>query len=234
MNRNRHETIRSVLKFILLIIFVIGIPLLLYFTNKEFLDTFSSVDEFSTYLKSFGKTANMIYLAVQITQVVIAVIPGTILEMCSGYLFGAGIGICYTILGCFIGTVIDYWISRYLGHDFVKLFIKEEDIIKYQNILNSRKGILPCFIIYLIPGLPKDIVNFIAGISGMKFSYFIVTCMIGRLPGLIGSVLMGSTLGSSNYTAFWIITIGATIILILSFIFRKDIQKFIDRSNNKE
>lgn len=221
--------IRSIVKFFGFILFTFGIPLLIYLTNQDIFSNFKTVEDAASYIKSFGAKAVLAYIGIQVFQVVIALIPGQIVEMASGYLYGMLFGCLMTYFALIIGTVIDYTIAKLLGRDFVELVIPKKDVIKYTNMLNSKKGIIICFFLYLIPGFPKDIVSYIAGLSGIDFKVFIIVSTIGRSPGLIGAVAMGALLVNKNYTGFIIIGIIAVLGFFCAFIFKKQINNYIEK-----
>ena len=120
-----------------------------------------------------------------------------------------------------------------LGQGFVRLFMSEEPFIKYQERLNSNKAYTLCFILYLIPGIPKDILCYVAGASEIRFLPFLIISMAGRLPGLIGSIVMGSLVDSGNYVIARVILGIACILAVLGFIYRNKLSDYMDRLKEK-
>jgi uncharacterized membrane protein YdjX (TVP38/TMEM64 family) len=105
----------------------------------------------------------------------------------------------------------------------------EERMQEYVKRLNSERAYLIVFLIYLIPGLPKDLVCYAAGMSDMKYRAFILLSTVGRIPGMCGSLLFGHMFMQKNYTGMIIVAIVAGIILLLCFLFRKRLRTWMDK-----
>ena len=103
----------------------------------------------------------------------------------------------------------------------------------YIERLNSKKMYAIVFFLYLIPGIPKDMVSYAAGVSEIKFKPFIIISALGRLPGMIGCLLMGDMMMEENYTGAVIIGVFAVIAFALCIIFRKKIHGLLDKFYEK-
>lgn len=229
ISEEKLDKIRSTIKFVGFIFFTFIIPIIIYLTNRDIFNNFNNVEDAAEYIRSFGNKAIFAYIGLQIFQVVVALIPGQILEMASGYLYGLLLGCLITYTGILFGTLIDYGIAKILGRDFVELVIPKKDVIKYTNLLNSKKGIAVCFVLYLIPGFPKDIVSYIAGLSGIDFKVFFIVSTVGRSAGLIGAVAMGALLVNKNYTGFYVIGVIAVLGFILAIVLKDKIYAYLDK-----
>ena len=227
------KDLKTILKGIAFIIIVVVIPLILFLTNREFFSQFKSIEDVESFIGNYGKESALVYVIFQIFQVIISVIPGEVFQVAAGYLFGPVKGVILAVIGCVIGEAIAFGLARVLGQGFVRLFMSEEQFIRYQERLNSNKAYTLCFILYLIPGIPKDILCYVAGASEIRFLPFLVTSMVGRMPGLIGSIAMGTLVDSGHYTTALIILIIACIACFLGFIYRNKIQDYIDRLKEK-
>ena len=228
MTKDR-EKLKTILKAAFLLLIIVIVPLIIYLTNKEFFAQFESIQQVEHYIESYGHLSGLVYLAFQILQVVICVLPGEIFQVAAGYLFGPFWGIVYALVGCFIGEAIAFGLARVLGRGFVRLFMSEEQFEKYSSHLNSNKGYTLCFILYLIPGIPKDILCYVAGASEIRFLPFLIISNIGRLPGLIGSIAMGSLVDSGQYVIAIVILAIACIIAVLGLIFRDRLSAYMDK-----
>jgi uncharacterized membrane protein YdjX (TVP38/TMEM64 family) len=128
-----------------------------------------------------------------------------------------------------IGAAIAFFIARLLGRDALHTIFGEERIEDYRRKLNSGKGLLALLMIYLIPGIPKDLAAYAAGISEMRFRYFIILSSIGRIPGMLGSLLTGYFFRNKNYIGIVIVAIIMGAIVIVCLIKRKDLMAMLDR-----
>ena len=227
------ERIKTILKAVAFIVIVVLIPLLVFLTNREFFAQFSNLQDVEHFIANYGKESSLVYIGLQVIQVIISVIPGELFQVAAGYLFGPITGIILAIIGCIIGEAIAFGLARVLGQGFVRLFMSDEQFHKYHERLNSNKAYTLCFILYLIPGIPKDVLCYVAGASEMRFLPFIVISMIGRLPGLVGSIAMGSLVDQGAYHIAAIILGIACIAAVLGFIYRKKLQDLMDRIKEK-
>ena len=227
------EKLKTILKAVAFLVIVVLIPLILFLTHREFFAQIESIEHVEQFIKGYGHMSGLVYIVFQIFQVVISVIPGEIFQVAAGYLFGPFWGIIYALIGCTLGEAIAFGLARVLGRGFVRLFMSEEQFEKYSSRLNSNKGYTLCFILYLIPGIPKDILCYVAGASEIRFLPFLIISMVGRLPGLVGSIVMGTLVDSGQYTIAIIILVLACIACVLGFIFRDKLSDFMDRMKEK-
>ena len=228
---NKKNVIVSILKILLLGAIVIGIPLYIYFFEKEWISQFRDFDDIIAYLQSYRLESIPIYIYIQVTQIII--IPGQIFNLAAGYLYTFFPALLFSIIGAFVGTLVSFWIARWLGSDFVHIFFGREKTQDYVKKLNSKKAYTIVFFIYLIPGIPKDVVSYAAGVSDMKFKPFMLLSLIGRLPGMMGSIMIGSMWHKEEYIGMIILAVLAITAFILCIVFRKKINKFLDEIYEK-
>ena len=231
--KDREKT-KTIIKAAFFVLLIIVIPLVLFLMNREFFAQFSSIDDVEKFIAGYGHLSGLVYIVFQIFQVVISVIPGEVFQVAAGYLFGPFWGIVYALIGCLLGEAIAFGLARLLGQGFVRLFMSEEQFIKYQERLNSNKAYTLCFILYLIPGIPKDILCYVAGASEIRFIPFLLISMIARLPGLIGSIAMGSLVDQGAYHLAAIILGIACIAAVLGFIYRNKLSEFMDKLKERK
>ena len=133
-------------------------------------------------LRQWGILAPVIFIALQALQVIIAPIPGDVTGILGGYLFGEWLGFIYSTLGLTVGSVAAFGVGRWLGVHYVRTLVSQETWGKMGFIVEAEGAIL-CFVIYLIPGLPKDLVCYLFGISPMPLWVFTLVSTLGRMPG---------------------------------------------------
>lgn len=232
--RNQHrKVIFSTIKIILLALIVIGIPLYLYFFQLDWLKEFKDIDKIVAFLNAYKSRSVLIYIGFQIVQIVISVIPGQVFQAAAGYLFGFWSALLYAMIGAVLGTGLSFLLAKLLGRDFLHIFFGEEKMSYYIERLNSKQAYAIVFFLYLIPGIPKDMVSYAAGASEMRFKPFILLSAVGRLPGMVGCLLIGSMVESGNYVGVGVLLAIAVIACILCIVFRKRINVFLDKIYNK-
>jgi len=133
-------------------------------------------------LNEWGILAPVFFVVLQALQVVVSPIPGESTGFLGGYLFGVWGGFIYSTLVLTLGSVFAFAIGRWLGAHFVRNLVSKANWERMGFIVEAEGAIL-CFIIYLIPGLPKDIVCYLFGISPMPLWVFALVSGLGRMPG---------------------------------------------------
>lgn len=149
-------------------------------------------------LRQWGILAPIVFMLLQALQVIISPIPGEATGFLGGYLFGEWLGLIYSTVGLTVGSVTAFWIGRWLGEHYVRNLVSKETWEKMGFIVEAEGAIL-CFIIYLIPGLPKDIVCYLFGISPMPLWVFTLVSSLGRVPGTWVLSAQGAHVATGNY-----------------------------------
>src|SRR3990167_1891728 len=149
-------------------------------------------------VRSWGWMATIVLVVIQALKVIISPIPGEITGPVGGALFGTWLGLLYSTIGLTVGTVFCFWIGRVWGEPLVRPFLSERHWNRMNFILEAEVSIL-CFILYLIPGFPKDIISYLFGLSPMPFWVFAVVSTVGRLPGTLISSYFGAHVAEQQY-----------------------------------
>lgn len=181
----------------------------------------SNPQKFRILLLSYGKVSALIFILFQILQVVIAVIPGEVMQLAGGYVYGTFLGALYSSFGILLGSVIVFYIVRILGFAVIKIFVSEKSLEKFNFLMNNKKSEMAMFILFLIPGLPKDMLTYIAGLTPIKPRKFFILTTIARFPALFVSSYVGSSLQDKQYTEVIVISVLAAILFIVGY-FNKD------------
>ena len=231
---DKYKKILALSKLILLVIIVAGIPAFLYLKYRAELFSKDSAERVVDYLKANSSIAALLIICIQIVQVVICFLPGQPVQFAASYMFGVARGFAFSITGAVIGTVISFYPAKLLGNDAMNLFFGEEKVRDYKKKLDSGRGLLLAFLIYLIPGIPKDIVSYVAGISDMRFRPFLLVATVGRIPGMLGSLMLGHFFGRQDYRAMIIIAVIIAVILLICYIKRDALIGFLDDVEKKD
>ena len=88
--------------------------------------------------------------------------------------------------------MITFYLARLLGKDAMHLIFGEERIGKFIHHLNSKRAFAIILVLFLIPGFPKDLITYAAGVSEVKMKPFLLLSLVGRTPAMMGTVMMGS------------------------------------------
>jgi uncharacterized membrane protein YdjX (TVP38/TMEM64 family) len=147
---------------------------------------------------AWGWAAPVVFVAIQALQVIISPIPGEITGPVGGALFGTLWGLIYSTIGLTAGTLICFAVGRRWGEPLVRPWLSERHWNRMNFILEAEGAIL-CFLLYLIPGFPKDIISYLFGISPLPFWVFAVVSTLGRLPGTWISSYLGAHVAEQQY-----------------------------------
>lgn len=214
---------------------VAGCFLTLYLTlGRELMSVISDQKTFKAWLDSFSVPANAVFVFIRAFQTVVKIIPAEPLEIGSGYVWGTFGGLFYCMLGTEIGSFVILVLTRVFGLKFVRLFVDIDKINEWNFIKNSKKKYLLLFIIYLIPGTPKDIITYFIGLTDTKFLPFLIITGIARIPAIISSTYCGSSLIDNNYTLFIAVFAVITVVSALGTYFGMKYMKKLKEKENSD
>lgn len=170
-------------------------------------------------IRSYHPYDEVVFIVLQILQVALAPIPGEFTGIIGGYLFGPLLGTIYSTIGLTIGSWLAFVIARIFGLPLVEKVVKPETIQKYDYVL-EHQGAMISFILFLIPGFPKDCLCYILGLSHMKTWKFLAISTIGRLMGTVMLSVGGGLARNDHYKTVLVISVVCVIFVVLSYIYR--------------
>lgn len=209
---------------ILLIAFFVYCGYIYYSKYFYMMKDASSVKKF---ILSYGKYSAFAFLIMQIIQVIIFFIPGEIVQIAGGYIFGTFYGSLISLAGITIGSGGSFFLSNLLGKPFIEKITAKNGATKFKKFIKSENADIAIFLIYLIPGLPKDILGYLCGASGVSGKKFMIFSTLGRLPGIFVSAYFGDKLTQGNIVPLVIIAVSMTILFIIGTIKGEKILKNI-------
>lgn len=180
-------------------IFILLSAAVAWLIGKPLLQFVSEPDKFRQWVDSHGLLGPLAFLGMMLLQVFVAVIPGEPLEIGAGYAFGAVEGTILCILGAAIGSTLVFLFVRRFGVRAVEVFISREKIQSLRFLQNTRRVHLFLLVAFLLPGTPKDVLCYVAGLTTLKLGPFILISSICRLPSIVTSTIGGSALGSGQW-----------------------------------
>lgn len=226
----RRKRMFTLVKGLILLILIVGVPVYILVWRHDLITDMSSLKDVLRYLKHFdsGRGA-VIYLVLEVLQIVISVLPGQVFQIAAGMVLGVPMGLLLSIVGAVMGTTIVYFIARGLGEEAMKLVLGPERSEKLIRAFNSERSYMTIFLIYLIPGMPKDLMAYAAGISNVRFRAFLILSTVGRIPAMTISLLFGRMILAGNRTALITIAVLVAVGIVLLLIFRKPLMELADK-----
>jgi uncharacterized membrane protein YdjX (TVP38/TMEM64 family) len=131
---------------------------------------------------SYGVFSPLAFIALQATQVVVAPVPGQVLGFAGGYLFGGLAGTAYSLTGAALGSWIAFSLARRYGRPYVERVVYGPTLEAFDEACRTR-GLLALFVVFLVPGLPDDVLCLVAGLTDLDIRKMVVVSVFGRLPG---------------------------------------------------
>lgn len=210
-----------------ILIALVVVPILTF--RHDIWALFSSVKKLEEWVRASGPLAPMVFVAIQVFQVVVFVVPGEVAQIAGGYLFGTWQGTLYSVIGLAIGSSIDFFLARLLGVPFVNALFSTERVGKLKAALASSGSKTVLFLLFLIPGIPKDALCYVCGLTPLRFRFFLLASMAGRLPGIIGSSIIGSSAANEKWFLAGAVFAGAAVLFAAGFFLRKAIEQWLHR-----
>jgi uncharacterized membrane protein YdjX (TVP38/TMEM64 family) len=151
------------------------------------------------FMKGLGAGSIPAFLAIQVIQMVVAVIPGEPIEIAAGLLYGTWGGLALCMLGSLLGSALIFFGVRKLGHKAVDKLYKKEQSSKYKFLFRSDRLNVLAFMLFLIPGTPKDILLYLFPLTPVKPGAFFLITTLARIPSIISSTYAGANLARENW-----------------------------------
>ncbi len=201
-----------------------GLTLILYETGliRFFLDKRRILE----FLDSLGPLSFIGFIVLQVTQVVAAPIPGEVTGLLGGFLYGPTLGVFLSTIGLTIGSYVAFALARTFGRPFVDKFV-DKRVMKRFDYLLHHKGAFLIFLLFLIPGFPKDYLCYILGLGHLSTAEFLVIGGTGRLFGTILLTLGGSYIRHHQYFRFFVLAGIAIIVVLIAMAYRDKIERLL-------
>jgi uncharacterized membrane protein YdjX (TVP38/TMEM64 family) len=184
------------------------------------------------FIASFGPFAAVVFVFIQALQVVAAPVPGELTGVVGGFLFGNTSGVILSTIGLTIGSLFAFGITRLFGLRFVEKIVKKQYIDKF-NYFITHKGLNITFILFLLPGFPKDSLCYLLGLTHMRLVDFLFMNIFGRLPGTLMLTLQGNALKNGKYQAFFWLLFASIVFTVVLYFTRNYIMQAVSNAIHK-
>ena len=202
MKRTLTAKQKKTLSVLAIVIFVLLSAAVAWFVGRPIVRFARQPEQFRAWVDSHGVWGPLAYVAMVFLQVVVAIIPGEPLEIAGGYAFGAWQGTALCLTGAMLGSVAVFALVRRWGMALVEVFFPADKLQKLRFLLHSSPKRTALFwLIFTVPGTPKDLLCYFAGLTDLPWSTWLLIASVGRLPSIVTSTVGGSALGEQNYRA---------------------------------
>ncbi len=179
------------------VLMLIAVVLLWPFMHEIFEP--GGVERVTTDVREAGPAGFLILLGIQFIQIVVAFIPGEVVQVAAGLIYGPWIGAAIILLGCIISSTIIFLLVHRLGAPFVQAMVPEKYMGKIKAFEESPKLNIIVFVLFLIPGLPKDVFTYLVPLTHIKLHTFVILSNLGRIPGIVISTYAAAGLATGDY-----------------------------------
>ncbi len=176
------------------------ITLVTVLVGKPIVEFVSSPEKFRIWVDSHGFWGKLAFLGMVFFQVVLALIPGEPLEIGAGYAFGTLEGTVLTVIGTVLGSTVVFFLVKRWGIRLCEVFFSRQKLLSLKILKNKKRRHILAFLIFFLPGTPKDLATYFLGLTDMKLGYVLFLSGVARLPSIITSTLGGDALGVKKYT----------------------------------
>src|SRR5437016_6019962 len=171
------------------------------------------------FLSSLGPYSAAVFMLLQALQVVISPIPGELTGVVGGYVYGVNVGFLFSTLGLTLGSWIAFELASIFGRPLVEKFVAKNILDKF-HFLPTNAGAVVSFLLFIIPGFPKDYLCYILGLTGMNLGTFLIVSTLGRMPGTYLLTMQGASIGSGQYETAIVIAAISGVIVFVAYLYR--------------
>ena len=196
LSEDRRKRVRAVSTALCI---VTGMALACAFAWNPIKQLVSDPEGFRSFVAEQGVWGPVLFVGLMAFQILVAVLPGEPLEIAAGYTFGVWGGTALCMAGALVGSAAVFLLVRAWGRPAAELFFPREKLESLPFLRDERKSTLLTFLLFLIPGTPKDLMTYAAGLTNMRFSIWLLISTFARIPSIVTSTAGGDALGMQNY-----------------------------------
>ena len=174
-------------------------------------------------IKEHPADAALIFIGLQVLQVVAAPVPGEVTGFVGGLFFGPVRGVLFSTIGLALGSWLAFILARFAGRPLVETFVNPETIRRYDYVM-KHKGLFLAFLMFLIPGFPKDLLCYLLGLGHMQQRDFLIVSTTGRLLGTMLLTLGGTFFRDQHYAAFFTLAGISITLILITMVYRENIE----------
>jgi uncharacterized membrane protein YdjX (TVP38/TMEM64 family) len=149
------------------------------------------------WVAGFGPYAPLVFLAVQSAQVVVAPVPGQLLAVAGGYLFGPLAGTAYSVAGVLVGSAVAIGLTRRYGRPYAESVVDDGTLATFDAVVDET-GEAGLFVAFLLPVFPDDALCFVAGLTEIPLRRLLVLVAVGRAPTFVAAAYLGDAVATAD------------------------------------
>lgn len=209
------EKQRKIVYIAAIIVLIVFMAAITWFVGRPLVAFAEEPEAFRAWVDASGIWGRVLFVGMVVLQVVVAFIPGEPIELAAGYAFGFLEGSLLTLAGFLLGSWLVFALVRRFGMKLVEVFFPQNKLNEIKFLQNPKKTRIISFLLMLIPGTPKDMLSYFAGLTHLKTGEWLTIVAFGRLPSLLTSTITGAAAGEKNYI-LTAVSLGITAVLTLA------------------
>jgi uncharacterized membrane protein YdjX (TVP38/TMEM64 family) len=218
------------LAFRLLFLILLTILSIYLFIHFDIYLLFKDRNKLASFITSYPYD-ELVFILLQIIQVVAAPIPGELTGFIGGYLYGPFWGTIYSTIGLTLGSWLAFMLARFFGEPILENLVKKEVFDKFEHFM-EHKGMIVFFLLFLIPGFPKDYLCYILGVSRIPLWTFLVISVAGRLIGTIMLSITGNIARNEQYFLLAVMVAIGAVVFIFTYYYRDKLLEILKKKKH--
>jgi uncharacterized membrane protein YdjX (TVP38/TMEM64 family) len=223
---------KKLVGILLLALLLIAATILLFPLFQQLADD-KGRQELIAFVHSKGAWGVFILLGLQLLQVVVAVIPGEVVEVVSGMLYGTIGGWAICTVGVLLSSMLVFFTVRKLGAGFVEKAVSSEKMKRFHFLHNAAKLESIIFLLFFIPGTPKDILTYVVPLTEVKPARFFLITSVARIPSIVSSTYAGATISDGNWRMTILIFAITGVVGLAGIFFNEKVLQHLNRRKQK-
>ncbi len=225
---------RKILSGMVIIAFLVFCFVVGWFVGKPMLRFVEDYEGFKAWIEQSGFMGRVYFVLMVIFQVIIALVPGEPLEIAAGFAFGAIEGTILCVIGITVGSIIVFYLVRKFGIKLVEVFFSTEKIKSLKFLQNKKKVTALVFLMFFLPGTPKDLLTYFVGLTKINFWAFFFIASIARLPSIVTSTIGGDRLVEGDYFVAIVVFVATFALSVLGWFAYTKILRSKDNQTKQE
>lgn len=204
-----------------------------WFVGRPLIEHLREPEAFRAWIDAHGWLGRLAFVGISVLQIVIAIIPGEPVEMFAGYAFGFWLGTALCEAGILIGGALVFAFVHRFGRRALEIFFSREKVDSLGFLKDEKKLGFWVFLLFFIPGTPKDILTYVVPLTSMKLGHFLLLSGVARLPSVITSTIGGDALGTGNHWfAVAVFAVAGILSLAGALVYRRITRRREQKSQN--
>jgi uncharacterized membrane protein YdjX (TVP38/TMEM64 family) len=196
-----------------------------YFALRQYAPFVFDAAALRAWIRQFGPLAPLVFIVAQTVQVIVAPVPGQVMALVGGYLFGPVAGVVYSMTGVMLGSAIAFSIARRWGRPAVEQMIQDDVIERFDGFVQAI-GTPGLLLFVAIPGLPDDAICFLAGLAHFRLVTFLAVILVGRTPAYVVTVFAGDGLATGHVVEAVVAVAALVVFSVYAYYRREDIKRY--------